>query len=162
MSPVPQSRFEGDRMEPGNNSLIKETVLAYRHYWTALLESAEPIWSDLDLTILQLKGLVLLEVRGELPVSGIASALDIARPSASVLVGQLVEMGIAMRADDDTDRRRSIVRLTPKGKDLIACLHRGDEHVMEQLFTRLNPDDLIALRRGLHALTEAIYMERRS
>jgi len=156
VSSVPQSRPEGDRMEPVNNLLIKETVLAYRHYWTALLESAEPIWSELELTILQLKGLVLLEVRGELPVSGIASALDIARPSASVLVGQLVQMGIAMRAEDDKDRRRSLVYLTQEGKELIARLHRGDEHFMEQLFARLNPDDLIALRRGLHALTEAI------
>ncbi len=147
-------------MEPVNNLLIKEAVLAYRHYWTAVLESAEPIWSDLDLTILQLKGLVLLEVRDELPVSGIASALGIAGPSASVLVGQLVQMGIAMRADDDMDRRRSLVRLTQQGKDLIAHLHRGDERFVGQLFARLNPDDLIALRRGLHALTEAICAEK--
>ena len=147
-------------MQPVNNLLIKETVLAYRHYWTALLESAEPVWSDLDLTILQLKSLVLLEVRGELPVSGIASALAIARPSASVLVGQLVQMGIATRADDDADRRRSLVCLTPKGKDLIAQLHRGDERFMESLFARLSPDDLLALRQGLHALTEAICAAR--
>ncbi len=45
-------------MEPANSLLIEEMVLAYRHYWTALLESAEPVWSELDLTILQLKGLV--------------------------------------------------------------------------------------------------------
>ena len=147
-------------MEPANSLLIEEMVLAYRHYWTALLESAEPVWSELDLTILQLKGMVLLEVRGELAVSSIAAALDIARPSASVLVEQLVQMGIAMRVEDEKDRRRSIICLTQRGKDLIARLHRGDEGFMAGLFARLGPDDLIALKRGLHALTEAICAAR--
>ncbi len=105
-------------MELVNNLLIEETVLAYRHYWTALLELAEPVWAELDLTILHLKSLVLLEVRGELPVSGIASALDIARSSASVVVEHLVQMGLARRADDATDRRRALVGLTQEGTEL--------------------------------------------
>ncbi len=147
-------------MEPVNNLLIEETVRACRHYGTALLQSAESVWAGLELTTLQLKGLVLLEARGEVPVSGIASALGITRPSASVLVGQLVQMGIALRADDDTDRRRSLVCLTQEGKKLIARLYRGGECFMEQLFARLSLDDLLALRRGLHALTEAICAAR--
>ncbi len=147
-------------MEPVNDLMIEETVRACRRYWTALLASTEPVWAELELTTLQLKGLVLLEARGARAVSSIASALGITRPSASVLVEQLVRMGIARRADDDTDRRRALVCLTQEGKELIARLHRGDEHFMEQLFARLNPDDLIALRRGLHALTEAICAAR--
>lgn len=147
-------------MELANSLVIAETVRACRHYETALLAWAEPVWAGLKLTPLQLKGLILLEVRGALPVSDIASALGIARPSASVVVEQLVQMGLARRADDDTDRRRALVRLTQEGTELIARLHRGDERFIERLCARLSPDDLLALRRGLHALTEAICAAR--
>lgn len=143
-------------MELDNDRLIQETVLAYRYYWTALLAAAEPIWTQLDLTILQLKSLVLLEVRDELTVGGIADALGMGRSSASALVEQLVRMGVAVRVEDDKDRRRSIVTLTEQGKELGARLHHGDERFMESLFKLLSGDDLIALQRGLRALAEAI------
>ena len=147
-------------MKPANSLVIAETVRACQSYGAALLAAAEPAWAGLELTTLQLKGLILLEARGALAVSGIASALGIARPSASIMVEQLVQMGLARRADDDTDRRRALVYLTQEGKELIARLHRGDERFMERLFARLSPDDLLALRRGLHALTEAICAAR--
>ena len=143
-------------MESDNDRLIEETVLVYRHYWTALLAASEPIWSQLDLTILQLKSLILLEARGELTVGGVADALGMGRSSASALVEQLVQMSLALRVEDDRDRRRSIVGLTDQGKELGARLHRGDERFMEGLFALLGRDDLIALQRGLRALTEAI------
>ncbi len=126
-------------MEPVNDLVIEATVRACRHYGVALLAAAEPVWAGLELTTLQLKGLVLLETRGAQAVSSIASALGITRPSASVLVEQLVQMGIARRADDDTDRRRALVYLTLEGKELIARLHRRDERFMEQLFVACMP-----------------------
>lgn len=143
-------------MEPQYQPLIEETVVTYRQYWTALLQAAEPIWSQLDLTILQLKGLILLEARGELAVSAIADALGIGRPSASVLVEQLVQMDLVRRSEDAADRRRSLVCLTDEGTDLAARLHRGDEHFMASMFARLDAADLRALEQGLQALTDAM------
>ncbi len=139
--------------EPGY-SLLDETVLAYRRYWTALLQAAEPVWSGLDLTISQLKGLILLEARGEHSVSGIATALGMGRPSASILVEQLVQLGLVQRTEDSEDRRRAVVVLTPEGQELTARFHRGDEQFMRDRFVRMTDDDLRALKQGLHALAE--------
>ena len=143
-------------MEPQYQPLVEETVVIYRRYWTALLQAAEPIWSQLDLTILQLKGLILLEARGELAISAIADALAVGRPSASVLVEQMVQMGLVRRSEDVADRRRSLVCLTDQGKDLAARLHRGDEQFMASMFARLDAADLRALEQGLQALTDAM------
>jgi DNA-binding MarR family transcriptional regulator len=147
-------------MDPIYLPLVEETAASYDRYLTAILQSAEPIWSQLDLTILQLKCLILLEVRGQLTVGGIADALGIVRPKASILVEQLVQLGLVTRAEDCTDRRRSLVCLSAMGGDLTARLHRGDDQHMQSIFTRLEPDDLVALKRGLDALTHAIMASR--
>jgi len=135
---------------------VEQTVVAYRHFWTALLQSAEPIWSQLDLTISQLKGLILLEVRKELSVGEIAEALGTGRPTASILVEQLVQLRLATRTEDPTDRRRSLVCLTEEGKELAASLHCHDEEFMRGMFERLHADELGALTEGLTALTAAM------
>src|SRR5437879_5189810 len=130
-------------MDPEDRPLIDDTVIAYRRFWTALLQSAEPIWSQLDLTILQLKGLILLEVRDQITIGGIADALGIGRPSASIIVEQLVQLGLVTRVEDTIDRRRSLVGLSNSGRDLVARLHRGDEQHMESMFQCLQQNDLV-------------------
>lgn len=136
--------------------LLEESVLTYRSYWTALLQAAEPVWTRLDLTISQLKGLILLEARGEHSVSGIATALGMGRPSASILVEQLVQLGLVRRTEDSEDRRRSLVVLTPEGVELTSRFHRGDEQFMRGMFATMSDDDLRALKQGLYALTQAL------
>jgi len=143
-------------LEQSPDQAVEHTVVAYRHFWTALLQSAEPIWSQLDLTISQLKGLILLEVRKELSVGEIAEALGTGRPTASILVEQLVQLRLATRTEDPTDRRRSLVCLTTEGKELAASLHCHDEEFMRGMFERLQADELTTLTEGLTALTAAM------
>jgi DNA-binding MarR family transcriptional regulator len=143
-------------MESTRNLASEETLAAYREYWTTMLQFAEPFWFQLELTISQLKGLILLEVRKEITVGGIADALGVGRPSASILVEQLVQLQLATRAEDPTDRRRSLVCLTDEGRELAARLHRGEEQAMSAVFDRLHPEELSALTVGLNALTAAM------
>jgi DNA-binding MarR family transcriptional regulator len=147
-------------MQDANSPIMAQTILAYRQYWTALLQAAEPLWSSLDLTISQLKGLILLEVHGTLAIGSIAESLAIGRPSASILVEQLVQLGLAKRSEDTEDRRRAIVCLTTEGKALAARLHRGDEQFMAKQFVTLSDQELKALTLGLTALTGALLAAR--
>ncbi len=147
-------------MEQTQSLAVERTVVAYREYWTAMLQMAEPFWFQLDLTITQLKGLIVLEVRKEITVGGIAEALGVGRPSASILVEQLVQAKLATRAEDPADRRRSIVCLTDEGGELAARLHRGEEQSMAGLFALLEAYELTALTQGLHALTRAMIAGR--
>jgi DNA-binding MarR family transcriptional regulator len=140
-------------VERSDSPAVAQAVMAFREYWTATLQRAEPYWFQLDLTISQLKGLILLEVRQELTIGAIADKLGIVRPSASILVEQMVQARLATRIEDQADRRRSIVRLTQEGRDLAARLHRGEEQSMAEVFACLQPHELVALTAGLNALT---------
>jgi DNA-binding MarR family transcriptional regulator len=133
-------------VERSDSPAVAQAVMAFREYWTATLQRAEPYWFQLDLTISQLKGLILLEVRQELTIGAIADKLGI-------LVEQMVQARLATRIEDQADRRRSIVRLTQEGRDLAARLHRGEEQSMAEVFACLQPHELVALTAGLNALT---------
>lgn len=139
-------------MEPRHPQLVDEAVEVYRRYWSALLQAAEPMWAQLDLTISQLKTLVLLESRGAITIGQVAEILGMGRSSASITVDQLVQLGHVSRTEDPDDRRRTNVCLTPDGRTLIARLHQGDEAFMRAWFERLDKEDLVALRGGLAAL----------
>jgi DNA-binding MarR family transcriptional regulator len=143
-------------MEPLSDELLKQAVSTYRRYWLAVLQSAEGDWSKLELSISQLKGLMLLEARTELAVGSLGIAMDMSRPSASILVEQLVQLGLATRTEDTKDRRRALVRLTELGREQAAKLHRGDEEHLQRVFERLKPNELSALIVGLDSLTAAL------
>lgn len=143
-------------MEPRHDRGLDAAVEAYRQMWTALRQTAEPQWAQLELTISQLKGLLLLEVRGSLTISQVADILEIGKPSASMLIEQLVQLGLVERTEDPADRRRSIVCLTERGTGLAERLHQGDEAQMRSWFERMSSEDLSALDRGMRALADVI------
>lgn len=143
-------------MEPRHPQLVDEVVITYRHYWTALLQAAEPMWAQLDLTISQLKALVLLKARGAITIGQVAEILGMGRSSASITIDQLVQLGLVVRTEDPDDRRRTNVCLTADGRSRVQRLHQGDEEFMRGWFERLRKEDLIALRSGLAALAHVM------
>ena len=53
---------------------------------------------------------------GSLSLGDIATALQVDRPYATVLVNQLEEIGLVERTADPNDRRRKVVALTADGR----------------------------------------------
>jgi DNA-binding MarR family transcriptional regulator len=131
---------------------VTQAVTAYLAFWDALVQDADPYWFQVDLTISQIKCLVLLEVRKDITIGGVASALGVGRPSASVLVEQLVQAQCVTRVEDPADRRRSNVRLTQKGRDLAGRLLHDKDQAMAAAFATLQPNDLVCLTVGFKAL----------
>jgi DNA-binding MarR family transcriptional regulator len=139
-------------MEIPHDRLVAEALEAYNECWSTLRQSAEPLWTQLDLTITQLKVLLLLDARGIMTISQLSALLSIARPSGSILVEQLVQLQLVERGEDPTDRRRTLLKLLPLARNLVASLYAGDRDFTKHWFEQLASDDLIALARGLHAL----------
>jgi len=64
-------------------------------------------------------GIRILSLLDELGPQGVTALADVDRssqPTVSGAVSQLEEQGLVARAADPTDARRSLVRLTPKGR----------------------------------------------
>jgi DNA-binding MarR family transcriptional regulator len=135
--------------------LVHEALTAYRRSWAVLRQSAKSAWAQLDLTISQLKALLLLDARGLLTVGELADILQIGRPSASILIEQLVQRGLVERAEDPSDRRRTLIRLTANADTLVCSLYQGDEAFMRAWLNRLSNADLAALAQGITALVES-------
>ena len=109
-------------------------------------------WARLDLTIGQVKTLMMLAGKSDQTVSQLAERLGSGKPAASILIDRLVQLGLVQRTEDANDRRRTLVALTDAGSDLVARLRQGNLDQMVEWLQAMAPADLAALRRGLEAL----------
>lgn len=109
-------------------------------------------WAQLELSIGQLKVMMILAGHPGMTISQLAESLGISKPSTSILVDRLVHQGMLYRKEDEADRRRTLVTLSASGNDLTTRLQQGSIERQVQWYTALAPDDLAALRRGLEAV----------
>ena len=147
--------MEMPRTEPEHELVVNETLEAYRQAWMALRQYGEPVWTQLDLTLSQVKALLLLDVRGSMTIGKLASVMEIGRPSASILIEQLVQLRLVVRTEDLADRRRTLVCLSEEGYYLVERLMHGDQAFIRTWLERLRDRDLVALNQGLRALAAA-------
>jgi DNA-binding MarR family transcriptional regulator len=69
-----------------------------------------------------------------LAISQIADAIDVDRPRASRLTGELLADGLIERRSSPGDSRYALIRLTDKGKELVDHVHTSRRrHVAEAL-----------------------------
>ena len=113
-------------------------------------------WADADLTMAQLKTLVVLVDEGPCSIGHIATALNVSLPNASHLVDRLVRLDLAKRAEDATDRRRILASASTKGVDVLQSMRNGGREQIRQALSRVDLADLHALVRGLGALAGAL------
>src|SRR5437764_2437059 len=118
-----------------------------------------PVWMSIDLTVPQFRTLMVLAEEGPLVIGQIAQRLGIGLSTGGHLVDRLVQAGLAERAEDTEDRRRTVARLTSKGEDLYARLLNRTQH-MQTLIQKMREDELTALLQGLRALRRVIEEEK--
>jgi DNA-binding MarR family transcriptional regulator len=89
--------------------------------------------------------------QGPLSLGGLAEAIGVDAPYATLIVDTLEERGLVERQADPADRRRKLVELTPAGKEaierLLAIMHEpppgfgelspGELDVLEDLIGRI-------------------------
>jgi DNA-binding MarR family transcriptional regulator len=132
-------------------SLVHDALDAYLAFAQALHKTVD-VWLQLDLSIVELKALLVI-AQGEEPIiGGLAAILHVSRPEASRVADQLYRRGLITRVEDRVDRRRSLLGLTRAGHDLVNALLIGDRTSLAGSLTCLEPADLQGLAQGLHAL----------
>ena len=103
----------------------------------------------------QLNTLMRLHYRGSCPVSGISDELGLTAAAASQIVDRLAGMGLIERTEDPTDRRVRQVRLTAKGRGLVARGVEARIAWVRDLATRVPPGELGGIIQALARLTDA-------
>ena len=101
--------------------------------------------------------------RGPLEVTELAEATFLLAPSLSRILPDLENRGLVSRRQVDTDLRRSIVSLEPKGLKLIAAHAPYSEEMYAEIAERFGAeriDQLISLLQQLQASLEEIPQRR--
>jgi DNA-binding MarR family transcriptional regulator len=104
-----------------------------------------------DLTLPQLRILVVLDERGPTHLSDVADRLAVNPSSASRACGRLVRAGLVDRRSDPEDRRRIWLRLSPAGRRLVHRILTVRERLLADIVSRMDAADrerlMVALRR---------------
>jgi DNA-binding MarR family transcriptional regulator len=90
--------------------------------------------------------------QGPLSVSGLAEAVSVDAPYATLIVDTLEDRGLVERHPDPADRRRKLVELTPAGQEAIGRVQRI-LHEPPAGFDGLTPQELDVLEDLLGRIT---------
>ena len=112
-------------------------------------------WLQLDLTMPQLKVVLLLFMNGPVRMSDIASALDVSLATATGVIDRLVEREIVLRENHPDDRRVVLCRLSEKGQKLIGGLWQLARDRLRELLGAIEPVRLRLVIEALEALLQA-------
>lgn len=145
--------------EHERSELVATVVKSYMELFMSMQFNAVSHWLMLELTFAQARALFMLAARKELTVSQLAKLLDVGKPTASVLVQQLVERELVTRTEHATDRRNTIVRLSPKGEEIGAGRQREREKQWQRWLGQLSDEELMALAHGLSAIVTVVKKE---
>ncbi len=112
-------------------------------------------WEGLDMTIPQIKTLVLLERMGPLRMGSIAIFLGRALSATTTVVDRLVEKSLVDRVADPDDRRVVICKLTDRGEQAIERFWRIGRERLQLVVDLLDEEQLKLVVRGLELICSA-------
>ncbi len=135
-------------MEPQEESLA-ETFWAVARQLRHLTRDSLAPW---DVTPSQGRALGVLHRHGTMRLRDLAEHLRIAARSATEVVDDLEARGLVERRPDPTDRRATLVGLTPPGTETATAIRAARTAGAEGYFTALDERDRTELARILRSL----------
>ncbi|WP_448569638.1 MarR family winged helix-turn-helix transcriptional regulator [Thermus sp.] len=118
-----------------------------------LFARAKEVFAKEGLSLLQAEVLRLVKEGASTPTQ-LAEHLEVKPSQVSHLLASLEEAGLLEREADPQDRRRVLLRLSPKGEEAQARLKEAWLAAYSQHLGRLDPQELLLFRNLLRKLTE--------
>lgn len=135
--------------------LAEQIVVDHREMATLLARRRlEPILG-LELTLHQLRIVLLVASGAATTGRELAEALHVSPPAVSSSVDKLVELGFIVRDSTDPDRRVKHLAPSEKSQALVDQF-LGLRDATDEYLVGLEPDELEALARGTRALRRAM------
>ena len=93
---------------------------------------------------------------GPIGMSELAERMNVSLATMSQVVTDLEDWGVVERQSDPADRRRTLVSVTPEHRPAIRTIFEQRLRPLDRALRRLEPDERIALIRGLTVLSEEL------
>jgi DNA-binding MarR family transcriptional regulator len=96
----------------------------------------------MDVTMPQLKTIMLLFLNGPMRMSDLAADLGVTMATATGLVDRMVEKGVVIRQDDPDDRRVVMCSLSQTGQAMVSRLWESSKNKSRELLESLDTTKL--------------------
>ncbi len=93
------------------------------------------------------------------PMNHVARFLGVSRPAATGLMSRLIVQGLVSRAGDPRDRRVVRIRISGKGRRIVANIWEQKRRMVVQVFGRISPDDRAQYLATLERVVESLGRE---
>lgn len=122
-----------------------------------LREAMRPLWRRLKshrtLSMGKIGIMARLEQGGQLAATDLAGLERVSHQAVATAVRELEEAGLVSRATDPADRRRTLIDLTPAGRDRLAAERSaGQDWLAHAVATRLDATERAALAAAIPLL----------
>lgn len=115
---------------------------------------------SLDITMPQLKILLVLYVGGSRRMSDIASQLEVTLPTATNLVDRLVDKQYLYREDDPDDRRVVLCHLSENGEEALTQIWHSTRKRCHELLEAMDASKLEMFAEALQAMHDVALAEQ--
>jgi DNA-binding MarR family transcriptional regulator len=107
------------------------------------------------LSMPQFSILMQLHYKGVCGLSEISERFDVSAAAASQLAEKLVQSGYLERAEDPSDRRAKLLRLSSSGEKLVSEGIQERYRWMDEVTSKLSTEDSAKVAEALNILTNA-------
>ena len=114
--------------------------------------SLKAVFREGSLAPRHLNALVSLSLAGSMSVTDLSGQLGVGLPSASLLVAELSRVGLVIRTEDESNRRRTLVDLAPEPRQAVADFLSRRANLLRTALQPLTPTERVALLKGLHSI----------
>jgi DNA-binding MarR family transcriptional regulator len=128
--------------EKSKDELIDNILILADNLFRQLLPTVPKELLTLDITMSQLKIILLLFVNGTLHVSAIASYLDVTLPTSTSLLDRLADKGYIIRENDPDDRRVVLCRLSEKGQKAVNQIWKSGRVRSQEILGKMDSTNL--------------------
>ncbi|MDD5288250.1 MAG: MarR family transcriptional regulator [Dehalococcoidales bacterium] len=129
-------------LEQDGKALVSHILQLSNDIFRVIKLSIPSEWLSSDMTVAQLRVLLLLHTEGSIRMSSIASFLDVAVSTATGILDNLVKKELVIRSAATEDRRLVICEISPQGQQIINRIWTLGQNKMEQLLRGLSLEEL--------------------
>ena len=140
--------MQDDRKQELTDRFTESAEYLNRQLHTGRLDE----WEGLDMTIPQIRTLVLLERMGPLRMGNIAIYLGRALSATTTVMDRLVEKGLVDRVSDPSDRRVVICQLSESGEQAITRFWRIGRERLQIVVDLLDEEQLETVVQGFELI----------
>ncbi|MFT0801473.1 MarR family transcriptional regulator [Bacillus swezeyi] len=134
----------------------KETWVLYMKVLTAAGLGDVSEWMKLDISMPQMKVLMLLNNHGTLKVSEIAEKMGASLSNMTGLLSRLEQANFIKRTHSVQDRRTIVVELTEEAKDIFRNLYQKGHEKLKKALQMLSEQEKNKVNEGLTILEKAL------